>query len=274
MSHAQLIDLTLESIHGAGFKLDKELYSSAREGSIANGRFTISDISDNEMQLQIAWQNSYDKSRTLKFAIGSRVFICDNGCVSSDFGHFKRKHMGEVQTFTPQAITEYIKSAAEVFLGMQKQRDMMKNIELTERVKAELIGRMFIEEGFLISTQMSAIQKELRKPTYDYGAPNSLWELYNFTTFVMKETHPSFWLENHIAAHDFFIGFTGAAVKVQPILIEEPQSPFVQLDLFDELYNQPIEDAPQQSNEIHSEPVPEEDENVVYNSDDDNENDL
>jgi len=28
--------------------------------------------------------------------------------------------------------------------------------------------------------------------------------LYNYTTFAMKETHPSQWMESHIKAHKFF----------------------------------------------------------------------
>lgn len=75
VSHGQLIDLTLESIHQAGFVLDKETYSSARDGRVANGRFSIRNVADKEMQLQIGWQNSYDKSLSLKFAIGTRIFI-------------------------------------------------------------------------------------------------------------------------------------------------------------------------------------------------------
>jgi len=75
VSHSQLIDLTLNSIEKAGFKLDKELYSATSDGSKANGRYTISNVSDSEMQLQIGWQNSVDKSLSLKFAIGCQIFI-------------------------------------------------------------------------------------------------------------------------------------------------------------------------------------------------------
>jgi len=204
ISHTQLMDLTLESIHQAGFTLDKELYTSAREGKVANGKFTIKNVADNEMQLQIGWQNSYDKSLSLKFAIGTKIFICSNGCVSGDYGSFKKKHQGEIQTFTPQAITEYISQAGEMFTRMQAERDLMKTIQIDRKTQAELIGRMIIEQEFIESTQLNIIRKELDAPTHDYGAPNSLWELYQFTTFAMKEVHPSLWMNNHIDAHNFF----------------------------------------------------------------------
>ncbi len=222
ISHQQLMDLTLESIHQAGFKLGKEVYTSARNGNVANGRFTIQNVADTEMQLQIGWQNSYDKTMTLKFAIGTKIFICENGCVSGDFGAFKKKHVGEIQTFAPQTITEYIKKSGEAFKRIQGERDAMKEIEITPRAQAELIGRMIIEERFIESTQLNIIRKELKAPTFDYGCPNSLWELYNYTTFAMKEVHPSFWMQNHIDAHKFFVeaaGITYPEIAVPAIII-------------------------------------------------------
>lgn len=124
VSHTQLIDLTLNSIHQAGFNLDKESYSSSCNGEIANGKFTISNVIDRDMQLQIGWQNSYNKQLTLKFAIGTKIFICQNGMVSGDHGTFKKKHAGQIQTFTPSAITEYIKCSGEMY------RECKKNVML------------------------------------------------------------------------------------------------------------------------------------------------
>jgi hypothetical protein len=232
ISHEQLMDLTLNSIQGAGFELGTELYSSARAGNVANGRYTIKNIADSEMELQIGWQNSYDRSMSLKFAIGTKIFICSNGCVSGDYGAFRKIHKGNVQQFTPSAITEYIKSAGEAFRRMQEERDAMKNVEITKRTKAELIGRMLIEEQFIQSTQMNIIEREMKNPTHDYGAPDSLWELYNYTTFAMKEIHPSLWMENHQRAHSFFVNESGILTS-PPMNIHVPEpGELQQLNLF------------------------------------------
>lgn len=231
VAHEQLIDLTLNGIHNAGFKLDAEHYSSAKDGQVANGRFSIADVADSEMQLQIGWQNSYDKSLTLKFAIGTRIFICQNGCVSGDMGAFKKKHVGEIQNFTPGAITEYIKSASEAFRRMQEERNHMKTVELTKRTKAELIGRMYLEDRRITSTQLNIIGRELNNPTHDYGAPDSMWELYNYTTFAMKESHPALWMDNHMGAHKFFVNEAGVLVKPMNIEIPSPEA-LLQLNLF------------------------------------------
>jgi hypothetical protein len=229
VSHGQLIDLTLDGISKAGFILDKQTYSAAANGQIANGRFSISNVADSEMQLQVGWQNSYNKQLTLKFAIGTRILVCSNGCVSGDYGAFKKKHVGEIQSFTPQAIGDYIKTAADSFKLMQTQREQMKQVEITRRTKAELIGRMMIEEQFIQSTQMNIISREMNNPTHDYGAPDSLWELYNYTTFAMKEVHPGLWMESHIKAHKFFNDY---AYDVTPMDYEQGEIVLNQLSIF------------------------------------------
>jgi hypothetical protein len=180
------------------------------------------------MQLQIGWQNSYDRSMSLKFAIGTRIMICSNGCVSGDFGAFKKRHKGDIQDFTPGAIVDYIKGAGEAFTTMQKQREQMKQVQITKRTKAELVGRMMLEEHFITSTQLSIIGKELKAPTHDYNAKDSLWELYNYTTFAMKETHPSQWMESHIKAHKFFNDY----VYDQSAPWEAEEATFSQLSIF------------------------------------------
>ncbi len=222
ISHEQLIDLTLNSIEGAGFKLDKELYSSANNGNMATGRYTISNVADSEMQLQIGWQNSYDKSVSLKFAIGTYIMICSNGCVSGDYGSFKKKHVGEVQSFTPNAITEYIKQAGDAFQKMQQERNRMKEVEVSIRTSAELIGRLFIEEKAINTLQVNIIKNEMENPSFNYGCPGSMWELYNHVTHSLKETSPMLSMGSHIKAHSMFVNAAGIMVTPTEIEIPEP----------------------------------------------------
>ena len=204
VSHRELMDLTLESIYQSGFSVESQHYSTARQGDIATARYVINNVADSEMKLQIAWQNSYDKSASLKFAMGVKIMICSNGCVSGDMGSFKKIHKGDIQTFTPGAITEYIKNGGEAFQQMQRDREHMKTIDVSSRAEAELLGRLFFEERVIASKQLNIIKKELNTPTHDYGANGSAWELYNHVTFAMKEVHPSDWMNNHIQVHDFF----------------------------------------------------------------------
>jgi hypothetical protein len=232
VSHEQLIDLTLESIYQAGFELDKETYTASTDGLVANGRFTISNVADRDMQLQIGWQNSYNRKVSLKFAIGARIFICQNGCVSGDYGSFKTSHIGKVQTFAPATITEYIKSAGDAFRKLQSDRDVMKNIELTSTRKAELLGQLYIEKEIINSLQLNIIKDEIKKPTFDYGAENSLWELYQYTTYALKQQHPGSWMSSHIETHEFFVNEAGILINKDAIPMFVNPDPLKQLELF------------------------------------------
>lgn len=231
ISHEQLINLTLESIQSAGFQLDKEMYTWANAGNLATGNYTISNVADSEMQLKIAWQNSYDKSVSLKFAIGTHVMVCSNGCVSGDYGAFKKKHVGTVQEFTPNAITEYIKQAGDAFTRIQRERDRMKEIEATKRTTAELVGRLFLDEKIINTLQLNIIAKEIEAPTYNYNADGSMWQLYNHVTHALKESSPRFSMSDHIRAHSFFVNASGIMVTPTEIAIPEPGA-LEQLELF------------------------------------------
>ena len=234
VSHERLIDLTLEGLHTAGLTLTKESYTSTNYGNVANASYEIGNIDDDEMSLCISWRNSYDKSMSLSFIIGALVKVCGNGMMKSQgLGFFKQKHWGAIQTLTPNTISEYLKGAGEMFQQLQMEREHMKEIELTRTTQAELIGRMFIEEQFIKSTQLNVVKHELQHPTHNYGDPNSLWSLYQYTTFAMREDHPSLMIQDHLDAHKFFS--TQFSEEVTPLILPvKERSPYVQLSIFED----------------------------------------
>lgn len=247
VSHQQVIDCTLEAIDKAGMVLSKELYSSSKEGKVATGKYIIKSVADDEMQLQIAWLNSYNKTKRLTYGVGGEVRICMNGIISADMGFFKKKHQGGIQEFTPLAIVEYVKKAQDVFLSLQEEREKMKQILLTKRVKAEILGRMFADNEIIESTQLNIIKREMEHPSHDYGAPNSMWEIYNFVTYSLRQLHPSLWMNSHLAAHSFFSNEAGIIVnKPQPVLVlaNGEEVPENQMNIFDVIEEVETEQLP------------------------------
>lgn len=203
-THQQLDQMTLEGLDKAGFALKNDHFFAAKLGQQAIGRYDINFGGDPDMGMMIAWQNSYDKTISLKYAVGAHVFVCSNGSVHGDVGAYKRKHTGDIQVVTPQIIEEYLNKAAETFLVMIKDKERMKEIDLTKRTCAELIGAMYIDEGLITATQMNIINGEIHNPSFDYGAENSLWQLYNHTTHAIKNDHPRTWIQRHMDVNSFF----------------------------------------------------------------------
>lgn len=207
ISHSQLIDLSLEGIAKAGFVVESEIYESRKHGQVASGKYLIKGIGDNEMQLQAVWQNSYDKSLPLKFVIGAMVLVCTNGMISMRaMNEYRHKHLSDVQEISPLIIPEHIKGAGEVFMGLQGDRDLMKGIEISKKVQAELIGKMFLEQEFINNVQLNILKKEFETPHFNYNAKNTLWEMYNFTTYAIGGFNPT-WIQDHVKAHDFFMEY-------------------------------------------------------------------
>jgi hypothetical protein len=121
---------------------------------------------------------------------------------------------------------------------MQSEREQMKQVEMTKRTRSELIGRLLLEEQLISTMQVNQIAKELTSPTYDYGAPGSMWELYQFTTQTMRETHPRNWIDDHMKAHKFFVNESGLIIPSEQYTpasviqsIEEFEG-FTQLQMF------------------------------------------
>lgn len=220
VSHGNVIDLTLNAIENAGFKVESEAYTSASDGQIATGKYAIKTVGDNEMNLQIAWLNSYNKTKRLTWGIGSIVRICQNGMISADLGAFKKKHWGDIQEYSPKTITEYVKRAADTFKLMQEERERMKQVQIDKTITAHVLGEMFLNEDFITSTQLNIIKREIENPTYDYGADSSMWQLYNFVTYSLKDVHPSLWMNNHMNAHKFFVNQSGI-ITTNPVEVKE-----------------------------------------------------
>lgn len=202
VENKRLIDLTLEGVNKAGFQVEKTEYKMNTNGMLSTGHYRIKNVNDPDMQLQIIWQNSYDKTASMKFAIGSHVFVCSNGSVSGDMGAFKKAHKGSIQEISPIMINDFISSAGKRFDKMILQKERMKQVQVEPGLIYEILGQLFFEEECINSLQLNIIKKEMKNPSFDYGCPNSVWEFYNHITHSLKESRPNLWLNDHIKCHD------------------------------------------------------------------------
>lgn len=204
VANQRIIQEILEGIDRNGFELVNEHYSIARKGLQSQGRYGLRYNGDKEMGLEVTWQNSYDKSVSFKLAVGAQVFVCTNGACYGSTGSFKKKHVGEIQSITPQRINEFLGRAGDDFEDKIAFRERMKTLDVSKRTAAELVGRMFIEEQIINATQLSIIKREIYAPSFEYNCEGSMWELYNHTTHAAKDSTPALWLPRHAGIQSFF----------------------------------------------------------------------
>jgi hypothetical protein len=203
MPYRDVIDMTMEALDKANLKIVEERYIVAKQGKQAQGHYNITS-GDNEMQMRLIWHNSYDKTMPLRWAVGGNVIVCSNGVVSGDMGAFKRRHTGTILEEYKEVVAESITKAGDTFKKLQMDRDRMKEIEISKKVRAQLVGQMFIDDAIINSTQLNILAREIQNPSFNYNADNSLWQLYNHTTVALRDSHPRHSIAQHIEVHNFF----------------------------------------------------------------------
>lgn len=205
IAHKVIDDKTREILQDMGFTLTTSKYNSSTDGMLGQCQYNIQYGNDTEMGLMVAWQNSYNKLVSFKYAVGAHVMVCSNGMVAGDLGAYRRKHTGTADQEAFEIIRNYLSSAKTIFEKLIADREHLKQINLTPTRMAELMGKMFIENEIITSTQINIMKREMYNPTYDYGVPkHNAWALYNFATHAFKEDSPRSWMKRHIDLHDFF----------------------------------------------------------------------
>jgi hypothetical protein len=208
ISHESILNTIYHHCENHNFKILDESFMVDSTGNKVTGKITL-EMGDNEMGAMLGFQNSYDKSLSGKFAIGSSIFICSNGMVVGDFP-FKTKHQGTADTNMLSYIGDAIGATRLKFGDSVILREDMKKIRFSEQSLNELIGKLFMQQDILQVTQLNMLQKEYNKvvPKHDYGVhKNNLWNIYNLCTDTIESKgHPS----NYFSAHEKLTNFIKA----------------------------------------------------------------
>lgn len=204
--HSYVIDQTRDQLDNAGFKIDSELYKSNLVGTVAQGIYHLDYANDPDMGLMFAWSNSYNKTMSFKCAVGARVFICMNGVVSGDLANYKRRHSGSALMDVTSSIAYQISQAKEHYDKLIMDKEMLKQVSLSRKDQASIVGQLFLEHEILTSSQVNVVKQEMNKPSFNYNASdNSAWALYNHITLSLKDSHPTSYLTDHQKVHTFFV---------------------------------------------------------------------
>jgi hypothetical protein len=198
-----------------------------------------SDLGSNEADLMFGYKNSYDYSMSAAYAIGAQIIVCSNSVVRGDQALI-RKHTGQANIDIKMGISTGIKRLGENFQRIEKELQRMKEIEVSMRINAEIIGRLYIEEELITSHQLSILKKELRNESFDYDVRGTLFNTYQAVTHSLKTSHPTQFLNDHIDAHRFFVGFmetfTGDVEEQYESIIIPSTEDKRQLKLFPEVF--------------------------------------
>lgn len=214
--HAMFLDLLRRKIEESGNQIDSQkiytdLYGTKLVGyyNIRNNEATANELG---MQMMCGYKNSYDKTMVAGFAAGANIIVCGNGMIRGDIISFKRKHTGSIMQELGAIIDSSIQKMSEGFHRLVEDATLMRNYDLTERQRAEVLGVMYFEKELVKPDQLSFIKHQIKKSETFKG--NSMWDLYNHVTEALKSSPVMTHIDNHIRLHDFMLEMAGV---VQPI---------------------------------------------------------
>jgi hypothetical protein len=169
IKHAVVLDRVCETLDGAGFGIEAMQLSVARSEQRFFGVLNLKTKVTNECALAVGIRNSTDQSYPIGFAVGERVFVCDNLAFHSEL-IISRRHtrFGELRfnSVVSQAVLglhEYQRTAADRISRLQQW-------ELLPIEADAMILRAF-EKGFVSTSTLPAIIKEWRQPNCFHLAP-------------------------------------------------------------------------------------------------------
>lgn len=205
VSHEKIMDLTATAVHRMGYSIDNRSYSTNGAGTQLIGYWRLGNtIQNTEMAPMIAFRNSYDKTMSVGYAIGTQVFICSNGCVRGDMLSVRRKHIGSIDTDLEELVSEVVCKVKSTYDEITHMADILKAKSIQKRLAAELLGRLYIEEKIISSTELNIIKRELEEPTFEVFAEENAWSLYNHCTHALKGAAPIFSFNKHLKVTEFF----------------------------------------------------------------------
>lgn len=203
--HDFIITNVETELKAVGLEIERELYKATIDAKIASGVLHLKQGDDQEMRMMFVWANSYDKSMRFKCAIGGYLPQSQSIIVSANMGSWGRKHTGTADQETLDTIKHQISSADYYYKQLIRDKDNMKNIKVTDRRKAELMGILYFEHGLLTAEQLGIVKAEDKKPSFVYNSDkDSLWMLYCNIIFSLQKSHPRTWLDQQRLIH-FFI---------------------------------------------------------------------
>lgn len=211
--HSVFLQELQEKLYAKNMIIKDERYLTDASRQVMTGWFSLKNDTDSEISPSISFINSYNKTKKASIRASALVLVCKNGMMGHvENGHYTRKHLGTTALSDFRSHMDLVIDGVEQeFERLIKNKEELKKVEIDSKIRAYLIGDMYINEGIINSTQLSIVKKEIEfsKNFTDTTA----WSLYNHITEALKDNHPLNYEKQHIKTHTYFsdkLGLTGA----------------------------------------------------------------
>ena len=224
LSNLKQINMVKASFESRGFELSGERYGLSCKGKrmVSLLSWSHPDMVNQDMALFSATLNSYDKSTAAATALGAKVFVCENLCISGDIKVVRRHTLNVVDDFE-YLVEDAAEQALPMYVDLSKDLDLFKRVEIDQQIGFHLMGEahgLWGEKGaFLSPTQINSAVRAWKTPLHESFEDRNLWSWYQACNEALKKSPAHEILRRHAALHKF----TKSAVEVfgKDLLISE-----------------------------------------------------
>lgn len=204
IAHYTIISELCSKLQQNNIDVVNKQYTANESGTQMFGRFDLNK-GNGEVGMSIYFRNSYDKILSLAMSSGAGSYICSNGMVKGELMMIK-KHQGTIAEELSSIIDQTIQLAETNYQNILTDVAFMKDVKVSTRTVAEIIGRLLYEFQVITTMQANIIMNEMKHPSFDYPVQerDTLYGLYNHVTHSLKQSRPMLAMNNYKKAHDIF----------------------------------------------------------------------
>jgi len=183
--HHEVLDHAVKALDDAGYGVEKLQLGLTRDDQRFFGTLTLQSALVSGVSLAVGLRSSHDKSLSLGFAYGSRVFCCDNLAFRAD-KVIARKHTTNGVLRYQEAICRAVSELSEFRRQESARIQSLSYRDLTDTQAESLLLRCYEAQVLSARTLPDAI-REWRVPSFEDFQPRTAWSLYNAVTFAISD---------------------------------------------------------------------------------------
>lgn len=185
IAHAVLVDTVKSQLGAFGLTIVEEAHGLYKGGDRYFGVLGLRNGQNaDDFGLTVGLRNSHDKRFPAGFAVGSRVFVCDNLSFSSEIV-FGRRHTLNIVADLPGLINRALGRLGDHRDGLNRRIEAYKSTSITDAAAHDVAIRS-LDAKVIGPTALPRLIGEWRRPTHDDFAPRTAWSLFNAYTEILK----------------------------------------------------------------------------------------
>ena len=184
--HVTVLDYAEKALMDAGYGVEKLQLGLSRDDARFFGTLTLKSPLASGVSLAVGLRSSTDKSISLQWACGSRVFVCDNLAFRSE-KVIARKHTTNGVLRYQEAISRAVSDLPSYQEEESRRIQSMQHREMDDDSALAFLLRCYQDEGILSPRTLPIALQEWRKPSFEEFADPTAWALFNAVTFAIGD---------------------------------------------------------------------------------------